>query len=359
MMRLRLHLLRNFLPVLLASVLFFVLILELLDLFTNLVKYLNYEVPFLQICRVLLLYAPKCVSYALPISLLFAVSFTLGNMYSNNELIAIFGSGVSLSRFVLPFVVLGLVLSVGGFFFEDRVVIDSLKAKSSLTRQLLRQRVSYSNSDLTVISASGRIVYRAEYFNDAETSISGVTVVVRDESGKFLERLNAQSAKWEGKAWRFSQARLYRWNDDGSALSDAFFASYGEEALDEPPASFRKSGETIQEMRLDDARDYVEQLKAAGLPFAEGLSEYYRRFAFAFAPLIVTLLSAAIGGRFKKNILLMSLLASLVAAVIFYVAQMMTSLMAKLEYMSPLAGAAIPIAFFLLLSLVMFERART
>jgi lipopolysaccharide export system permease protein len=359
MMRFRIHLIKSFVPLFIASMLFFVLILELIDLFSNLWKFLNYDTPFLQILRVFLLYVPKCVSYALPISILFAVSFSLGNMYANNELITVFGSGVSLSRFVVPFFFIGAALSVGSFFFEDRVVIATLKQKSALTRELLRQKVSYSNSDLTVIAKSGSVVYRVEYFNDAETSLSGITVVRRDGEGNFVSRLNAQSAKWDGNAWRFSQARLFHWNEGNTALTDTYSEAYSEPGLDEPPDTFRKSGATIQEMRLKDALAYVEELKRSGLPFGGELSEYYRRFAFALAPFIVSLLSSAIGGRFRKNILLMSLLVSLISAVIFYVAQMVTSLLAKLGYMSPMIGAAAPVGFFFMIGLIMFRRART
>ena len=42
--------------------------------------------------------------------------YTLGNFYSNNELIAVFGSGVPLFRFVVPLlIVFGLLMSVSSF----------------------------------------------------------------------------------------------------------------------------------------------------------------------------------------------------------------------------------------------------
>jgi hypothetical protein len=42
----------------------------------------------------------KCALFAIPISLLFSTSFTLGTFYSNNELIIVFGSGIPLFRFI-------------------------------------------------------------------------------------------------------------------------------------------------------------------------------------------------------------------------------------------------------------------
>ena len=83
----------------------------------------------------------------------------------------------------------------------------------------------------------------------------------------------------------------------------------------------------------------IKSLKKAGLPFREQLTEYYRRFSFALTPFIVSIVSSALGGRFKKNILLMSLVVSLVISVGYYVLQMVSVLFAKLGYISPLVGA--------------------
>ncbi|MFW5844538.1 MAG: LptF/LptG family permease, partial [Spirochaetota bacterium] len=85
--------LKSFFPVFFAALLFFVLIIQLVDLFANLVRYLSLEVPLLSIARVQFLYLPKSVSFALPVALLFAVAFTLGQLYSNNELISVFAAG--------------------------------------------------------------------------------------------------------------------------------------------------------------------------------------------------------------------------------------------------------------------------
>ena len=105
-------LLRTFLPVFLAALVFFILIIQLVDLFANLVRYLNLEVPLASIAQVQLLFLPRALAYALPVALLFATGFTLGSLYSNNELIAVFGAGVPIWRFTAPLIALGLLLSV-------------------------------------------------------------------------------------------------------------------------------------------------------------------------------------------------------------------------------------------------------
>jgi lipopolysaccharide export system permease protein len=71
------------------------------------------------------------------------------------------------------------------------------------------------------------------------------------------------------------------------------------------------------------------------------------------------ILSVSMGGRFRKNILLMSLLASLSTAVVFYVTEMITMMMAKLGYIPPIIGAWFPVFTFIIVGLFLLKSART
>jgi lipopolysaccharide export system permease protein len=103
----------------------------------------------------------------------------------------------------------------------------------------------------------------------------------------------------------------------------------------------------------------VTDLKNAGLPFTEALADYYHRFSFSAVSFIVMVLSVSMGGRFKKNILLMSLLTSLVATVVFYVMEMISMMMARLGYIPPIVGAWFPIVFFTVVGLLLLRGAKT
>lgn len=349
------YLVRQFVPVFLVGLLLFVLLLQLVDLFANLWKYLSYDTSALDILKVALLYTPKCVSYALPVSLLFAAAYVLGELYARNELIIFFTSGVPLRRLALSFFVIGSILSVLAFQFEDRIVIASLRQKKDLSGVLLRQRNSGSDSDIVVKADEGRLVYSAEYYNDAEKTLNNLTIVERNRDGAFNRLIQARRARWNDGAWDLENAVSYRWFDDRIV-----YESYGAtKEFDEPPDTFRRNALDVSDLRSRDAEAYIDDLRRAGFPVESALADYYKRFAFAATPFVVMLLSVAVGGRFRKNVLLMSLLASLVVSVIYYVIQMLTMLMAKLGYVSPVAGAWAPAVIFILLSAALIAKART
>ena len=350
---------KEFLPVFIVSTLFFVLILQLVDLFTNLWKYLDNDASVKEILLVSFYYFPKCISSAMPISLLFSVSYTLGLLYTNNELIMVFGSGIPLWKFILPFIMTGVLLSIGSLFFEEKVVMDSYKKKNNMNRLLLNQSVSFSNTNVTVISENNRIIYYADYYNDNNKTLSGLIVFIKNEDNSFQKRIDAESATWRDSGWELRNARIFYWDEEGEYIQEMNRDQYIDPIISEPTSTFRKTVRNVEEMQIPEAREWIESLKKSGLPIREALTTFYKRFSFALTPLIVSLLSAAIGGSFKKNILLMSLLSSLVISVLFYVLQMITVLFANLGYISPISGAFSPFFIFLFLGIWTFRFART
>jgi lipopolysaccharide export system permease protein len=350
---------KQFFPIFLMALLFFIIVLQLVDLFanSNFIRYLNQEVPLSAILKVHLLYLPKTISYSLPPALLFAVSYSLGQFYSNNELISVYGSGVSLYRFILPFLVTGLLLSTGIFWFEEKVVIDTFREKNELQRTLLNRNISFNNANVTRMSPDSLAVYHANYYNDKNVTLTGLLTVLRNENGAPKIRINAEWAQWKNGKWQLHDARIFRWKNDSITEENADTVTF--DWLDLEPDNFKRTVRDVDEMTLAETKEWIESLKTSGLSFRKELTKYWERYAFSLTPFIVALISSAIGGRFKKNILLMSLLISLGISVVYYVLRMILVIMAENGYISPLSGAWSGVILFFILALFLFRLAKT
>ena len=81
---------------------------------------INKGVDLISVVKIFVLLTPYIVTYALPISILVAVLMSFGRLSSDNEIIAIRASGISIIRLVSPIIVLGLVLSLSLIVFNDR-----------------------------------------------------------------------------------------------------------------------------------------------------------------------------------------------------------------------------------------------
>ncbi|HET6486689.1 MAG TPA: LptF/LptG family permease [Spirochaetia bacterium] len=356
---LRRLLLRQFVPIFLVAILFFVLLLQLMDIFGSIWRYVAHDVPVREVAKIALLYVPKCVSYALPVSFLFAIAYSLGILYANNELFAIFCSGTSLHRLVLPFLFLGALFSVGSFYFEDSVVIPTFRTKNDLYAVAVKQMESLSQSNVTVTSPDQRVIYQADYYNDAQTRLNGLTVVIRDEKMSPTSRIDASWAEWSKTRWVLHDCRIFTVDPATGLVTDVRMPSYDSPQIVEPPDTFRKLARNIEEMSAGEAGRYVALIRKAGLFYWDALTDYYRKYSFACTPFVVAFIASSLGSTFKKNILLMSLLSSLVISVVFYVAQMVAAILSKNQIIPPLAGAWSPFSLFLLLGFVLFRTART
>jgi len=350
------YLFQLFIPAFLVAFFFFILLLELGEVFGSLVQFLENSVSIMQILKIMLLYFPKCVSYSLPLAILFAGSYTMGNMYAQNELISVFSSGMSLTRFTIPLLIFGFFLSLGMVFFEDYVVIKYFKIKNEYKDELLSQKESLNTYDIVILSEASKMVYISDYYDDDEKKLIGNTIIFRDDEGNIQDVIRASVLEWREDHWETDDAYIYTFDDENKVSLHRDFDFL---LLKEPPETFQKNIVSVEEMSFYDAKVFIDNLKKTGLPYAEELSKYYRRFSFPFTIFIVLFFSISLGGKFKKNILLMSLLFSLGIATLYYITEMLTMLAAKWEYISPLSGAVTPVIVFAIFSTYLLRHART
>ncbi|HDQ13354.1 MAG TPA: YjgP/YjgQ family permease [Sediminispirochaeta sp.] len=357
---------KSFMPVFLVALLFFVLSLEMVELFGNLLQFLSRDATIEEILLVHWYYLPKCVAYAIAPALLFAVSYSMGNFFSQNQLVAVLGSGMSFFRFVLPLLILGLGLSVFTFYFRERVVIDTFARKNTLSQQLLGRSVSLSNTNITVLSMHNNDVYYADYYNHGALTLSGLSIIRRDGEGNFLARIEAEWAEYQEQReiWRLHNVAHYQIQENSSQENPRIEYRFDREMelpeFHADPAQFRRSSRDIEELPHQEARQWIESLRRSGRSgYREALTNYYRRFSFTLTPFIVVLISVSIGSRLKKNILLMSLLLSLILSVLYYVSDMILGLFAKQGIIEPAEGAWAGVILFFIAGVFLLRSART
>ncbi len=358
-MKLIIYIYKKIFPIFLGSVFFFSLVLNLVDLFINISKYLQLQAPVESVLKVMELYIPKTMWYSIPMGMLFATSFTLSDLYANNELEALFASGVSLFRFTFPLLLLSIALSFGMFYFENSVVVPTYEKKVELQNKILNIKTVADNSSIIVISDNSRIVYKARRYNDSQRRLEDLYIVFRNDEKILEDIIYSRRAQWqeEKMLWELQDPVQYHYN--GTSLELVAASSGLLTRLDESYEIFRKNTVEIEAVNTKDAKIYINHLKKAGLPYQEQLSVYYKKYSFPFIVFIVVFLSIGLTGKTKKNVLLISLASSMGACVLFYVFQMMTMLLAKFGVISPFMGAWFPVIVFTALSTILLGFSRT
>ena len=351
------YLFRKVIPLFFGALIFFALVLILVDLMMNLWNFISNGVSGLKVLRIMALYLPKCLWYSTPIAILFAVSYTLSDLYANNELIAIFASGVSLTHFTFPLLVFAFGMSFALFFFDDKVVVPTYAKKTAEQEEVLKKDKSLNNDKIVILSENGNIIYKAEFYDDQAKRLTSLYVVLRNEDKSLNAVIRADSATWRDDHW--SLAGGIQYTRRGDTLEAHSVTKENLDRLTEPPSTFQNNVISVETVDSKTAKVYIEHLQKAGLPYAEPLSLYYKKFSFPFILFIVVFLSVGLSGKTRKNVMLMSLASCISAAVLFYVMQMVTMLLAKFGAISPFMGAWFPVFMFVLIATIVLRYART
>lgn len=354
-MTLQYYLFKKFLPIFIGAISFFSFVLVLLDLLMNIWSYISSEIPVMQVLYIELLYIPKTISFSIPLAVLFASSYVLSDLYAKNELTSIFASGVSLLRFTLPLLVFAFIFSIGLFYFEDRIVVPTYAKNIQVEDSALRKNLSKNNDRIVLLEDNGRVVIKADYYDDAAKKIFGLTIVRRDEKHAIEKILQAESASWNNTYWQINGYTVYK------AVNDIFEITTDISGIEisEPPETFQSNVTNIEAVNIKDAKVYLAHLQRTGLPSAEALSQYYKKYSFPFIVFIVVFLSIGLSGKTRKNVLLVSLGLCLASAVCFYVLQMITMLLARFGLIPPAMGAWFPVVTFVIISILLLRFSRT
>jgi lipopolysaccharide export system permease protein len=255
----------------------------------------------------------------------------------------------------MPLLVIGFGMSFFSFFFDDRVVIHTLKEKNDLSKTLLHQQTAENTSDIVIKAEGGKIIYSIDYYDSDKKTLNGLSIIETDDAGHFKSLIRAPKAVWKNDHWELANPIVYEYQGE-------FLRSHPLDPTDrfrEQPGTFQRNQVKAEDLQVHDAGLLVKDLKEAGLPFTEALSDYYHRFSWSTVSFVVMILSISMGGRFKKNILLMSLLTSLGAAVVFYVGEMISMMMARLGYIPPIVGAWFPVVVFIVSGVALLRSAKT
>lgn len=327
------------LPVYLIGLLFFVLALQLVEIVTNLIRYIQLSVPIGDIIKIQFYFLPSSIHFALPIAMLFAVSFSMGTLHSNNELQAVFGIGSSLFRFSLPIIIFAACISIGTFFLEDSVVIRANRRYAELRETTLLTNTTLDNQQIAIFGPDGRDIYYADYYDDAQQSLENVIIIERDVFGKITRRINAKRALWKDSHWQLQETNSYTWDETTLGVTHLALGTVNAYNFTTNPDRFQRAVLKIEEMSIKDAKQYLIARFESGLPYRKELTSFYRRYSFSLTPLIIAIIACGIGGLLKRNTLLLSMILSLCVTVLYYIVNLMSELLAINGYIPPVLAA--------------------
>ena len=133
------YLIRQFLQIVLFGLIAFTFIFIVIDAMENLDDFIDQDMSTFQIINYYIVFAPEIIKLMTPVAVLFAALFTTGKASSLSELTAMRASGMSIFRFMLPFIITALIISLFSIYFGGYLVPMANKAKIYIEQTYLKK----------------------------------------------------------------------------------------------------------------------------------------------------------------------------------------------------------------------------
>lgn len=279
-----------------ASIFVVINLIEMMD------EFIDKNISGLMVVEYYLVFIPEILKFVIPISVLLSALFVSGKMTSLNEVTAIKAAGVSYYRYIRPFFICSLIVSLFTVYFSGYLVPAANKHKIFIERHHMKKDLESLGDQIYFQDNKNRIV-TINFFNTE--NLVATLVSIQEYSSKDItvmtSRIDAPSMKYNKKksSWVLMNVVKRNFAGDKETLKrlDSLELSY----LNFHPEDVIKKQSKPDEMNLSDLKNYADEQLRSGNDPTRILIEYHSRFAFSFASLVVILFGLTINNNNRKG----------------------------------------------------------
>jgi lipopolysaccharide export system permease protein len=353
------YLIKQFLQTIVFGLLAFTIIFVVIDAMENLDDFIDQDVPAFEILYYYIVFAPEIIKLMTPVAVLFAALFTVGKASSLSELTAMRASGMSIYRFMAPFILTTLLISLFSIYFGGFVVPTAIKTKVKIEQVYLKKGIRFSESNIYFQDSKTRIV-SIGFFDPVTNTASRVSIQEfnTEDITKMISRIDVPRLNYDtlNHTWTAINGveRFFYEDKQQANYFDTLKISY----LNFRPKDLTKKQRKAQEMNLDELDELILAQEKTGNDPTATLIEYHSRYAFAFTSLIIVLFGLPLSANKRKGGLAVQVGLSILVTFVYLVFMKVSQAFGKNGAMDPLLTAWFANIFFLIAALIATIRIR-
>ena len=316
------YLIRKYFVNFLLAAAAFIVIFLVVDLIENIDDFLNKGASLYATTVYYLYYIPYIISLTLPVCLLLACLFTLGNMSQHNEIMAQKSAGVSLYRLFLPLFIIGLMMSVFAGLLNESIVpwcntnrLDLKRANYDLVKKQENKTRKSTETNLPIWDDQNRVVTISTY-NSSKMTGRNVTVLIED-SAVIKHRYDASEMIWRNDHWTFVDVKERIFGDSIKEPYHEYDTLNIE--LNFKPEDLIDMDKQPEEMRYSELKAFIEQREEIGGDVRKWIVELYLKISYPFASFIIILFGAPIAAQKRRSGTAVGIGISLLVCFIYFI----------------------------------------
>lgn len=286
-------------------------------------------------------YMPHILYLVLPVALLLASVFSVGNMARHLELVALRAAGVPITRILAPILMVGLIASGVMFWFENSILPDANHRRYEINEP------KNGDNDQTgdplekfnfLYTASDGLIFYFDFYSGHRSTGQGVTVLSQPKKGPLAMRIDAKNLIWDkDKKWllRDGTKRVFK----NGMLEASPFKEIPLTQFKDQPKDLLDDRAYPEEMNMPELERRIAILQRSGESSRVLETERYFRFSSSLVNLFMALIGTAMSVHTIKSGLARNFGIALGITFLYYVALRLGLVMGENGSLTPVVGA--------------------
>lgn len=305
-------------------------------------------------------FIPHIIALLFPLFVFIAVIFFTSKMAGKSEIIAILASGTTYGRWLRPYWIGGIFLSVLLWFANQYVVPKANQIRGSFEAKYIDANSSYTSilaKPNNVYLKVDSFTYAGIIYYDTLTKRGGPVYFFKVINNAMVENTRAESISWDTatKKWRLDMLIDRKLEPMQELLAQSAMKQMN---FNFKPADLSRDKYTKDKLTTPELDRFIALEELRGSEGLNGLKvERYRRDATCVTVLLLTLIGAIVGGRKVRGGSGVHLAVGSATAALFIITDRFSTIFSTKGNLPPFIAAWIPNFIFVFVIIYLYRKA--
>jgi len=281
-----------------------------------------------------------------PVAGLISSIYIISAMNKHDEIIAMRAAGMHIFRVLMPFIYIGIVISIISFGISENFLPNAMKNVSSIKENYIEKERRLKRKipliyNIALYGKNNRLIF-IETYDKKKRLATGITLLHQDKNGNVIAKTNAQEGTWIGTGWEFVNILRYKLDRKGMVMGRPLFFEKKNINM-EPPKELISKGTNYEFMSFKNLSSYIDNFKNTSPDIIRRLRvDLHQKVSFPFMNLVLILIGAASSLKIKhrgKKSALMGMGMSVVIGFLYYALMATSIALGKGGILPPIASA--------------------
>jgi len=351
------YIIKKFLGTFFYAIALLTVIIIIFDVSEKIENFIENEAPLYEIIfSYYLNFIPYFINLFSYLFVFISVIFFTSKLASNTEIIAILSAGISFRRLLQPYLISAAILGALSFALANFVIPHTNIETRAFKQKYIQNLRNDMGHNIHLQMSKGVFAY-IERFDRKSNTAQKFSLEQIDSTGKLKYKLNTEKAIYDSVSNKWQLKNYYERYING-LNEELIIGKEKDTTLKISPKDLILIKEDYEEMDFMEIRNFIDKQKLKGAPNVITYEiEMYKRIAFPFASIILTIIGVSLSSRKVRGGIGVHLGAGIALTFLYILFMQFTTVFAISGNLSPLAAAWLPNIIYIFIALYLLKKA--